>query len=498
MNILVFSFHPLFQRHFATELEIIQRHIKQEDTVTVLVCNADLLACDTNIEHDPGRCALCIQSRNMGLSLLEGKTWKEEAFVRYLLPKHREEIAKLQLDFLSMKDVLEYAIENFDIGTAVISSIIGQFLVATIDPNEHRDRIRRFMLAALSIYRATQTYLAQKKPDKVYIFNGRMSNVRAVLRACEQQNIPFTIHESGHDENTFSLFDNNMPHSIKFITQCIEKAWNEAPETKKRNEIANSWFRRRAGGVAVNGYSFVQGQIQGTLPTGWDSTKRNIVIFTSSDYEFIAVGKEWDHHIYKDQIDGLRKIIGAIGHFKDTMHIFIRIHPNHTGLPEELNALLALQSDYVSVIPPKEKVSSYTLMQQAEKVITFGSTAGIESAFWGKPSILGGRALYQNLGSVYTPQTHEELMTLVMNQELSALPQEGALKYAHFYCTYGQPFQYYKANTFFGGTFRGRVPFANRWLFRLHTLYKRTIPESMRKSINKRFTIKTFRKITTS
>lgn len=489
MNVLVFSFHPLFQRHFATELELIQRHLDQGDTVTVVVCNGELLACDTNLEHDPGRCALCIKTRKVGMSLLESNQgqWQEKVFTSFLTPENRKEINQVKTEFHSMREVLKYTIDNFDIGTAVISSIIGQYLIADIDTREYADDIRRFMIAALSVYRATQNYLQEHPTDKVYIFNGRMSNVRAVLRACEQNHIPFTIHESGHNESTFSLFENNMPHSIKFITHCIEKTWEEAPDKVQRNEIAASWFQRRASGSAVNGYTFVKGQKQGTLPEDWDASKRNIVIFTSSDYEFIAVGKEWDHHIYLDQLDGLKRIIADIAPHKESMHISIRIHPNHTGLPQELEALQALQSDYVTVISPKEKVSSYTLMQQAEKVITFGSTAGIESAFWGTPSILGGRSLYQNLQSVYTPQTHQELMSLVLNKGLSALPKEGALKYAYFYCTFGQPFQYYEANTFFGGTFKGRVPFANKWLFRLHTLYKRTVPSDIRNALNQRF-----------
>ncbi len=495
MNVLFCTFHPLFQRHFATDLELIQHHLDKGDNVTILVCNADLLACDTNLEHDPFRCQLCIQTRNVGLSLLSG-TWSEYPFAKFLSPQNRQELAQTQPVFQTMQEVLDYQIENFDIGTAVMSSIIGQFLIATIDPIKNADNIRRFTLSALGVYRSVQNYLRKHNTDKVYIFNGRMSSVRAVLRACEQQNIPFTIHESGHSESTYSLFDNNMPHSIKFITECLEKSWGATHDIAECRSIGESWFQRRAGGAMVNGYSFVQGQVQGALPTQWDEHKRNIVIFTSSDYEFIAVGQEWDHPIYLHQLDGLQRIIGALEHLRETVHITIRIHPNHTGLPEELEALESLRSGFVTVISPKEKVSSYTLMQKAEKVITFGSTAGIEAAFWGTPSILGGKALYQNLGAVYTPQTHEELISLILNKQLPALPNEGTLKYAYFFSTFGQPFKYYQAQTFFGGIFKGGVPFANKWLFRLHTLYRRTVPNVVRQSINKSFSRKSLNRLT--
>jgi hypothetical protein len=496
MTILVCTFHPLFQRHFATELELIQRHLDINDSVTVLTCNADFLACDTNIAHDPGRCALCIQSLNVGLSLLS-KGFNQLAFTTFLMPENRAELETTKTLFYSMEEMLDYQVENFDVGISVLSSIIGQFLISNIDTQKHEDLIRRYIISAMSTYRAAQNYLRTNQVDKVYIFNGRMSNVRAVLRACEQTNTSFIIHESGHDENTFSLFDNNTPHSITFITDCINKVWDSTSDTEQRQTVAQNWFHRRAGGVAVNGYSFVQGQEKGALPSDWDTRRRNIVIFTSSDYEFIAVSKEWDHHIYQNQLDGLNRIIAAVESesMSQPIHLTIRIHPNHVGLPQELEALLALQSSCVTVVGPKEKVSSYTLMQEAEKVLTFGSTAGIEAAFWDTPSILAGKSLYQNLGSVYTPQSHNELIELLFNKDLLPKDKEGTLKYAYFYNSYGQPFKYYKASTFFGGRFKGQQLFANKWLFRLHTFYKRIMPELIISRLNKWFVKRTLHRL---
>jgi len=135
-------------------------------------------------------------------------------------------------------------------------------------------------------------------------------------------------------------------------------------------------------------------------------------------------------------------------------------------------------------------------MQQADKVVTFGSTVGIEAPFWGKPSILGGRAVYQQLGSTYNPDSHEELMGLLLTSGLPPNDKLGSLMYGYFYNTFGIPFQYYKGENFFAGTFNGKAPFANRWLFRLHTLYKRVTPESVQQAVNKRYAERTLQHLT--
>jgi len=58
-------------------------------------------------------------------------------------------------------------------------------------------------------------------------------------------------------------------------------------------------------------------------------------------------------------------------------------------------------------------VDSYDIVSAADVVLTFGSTIGIEAAYYGKPSILLGRAVYEDLGSCYVPSSHDELMKLL-------------------------------------------------------------------------------------
>lgn len=70
-------------------------------------------------------------------------------------------------------------------------------------------------------------------------------------------------------------------------------------------------------------------------------------------------------------------------------------------------------------------------MNAADKVISFGSTMGVEANYWGKPSILLSASEYYNLGVCYLPSSIEELCEMI-KADLQPLAKEGALKYAFY------------------------------------------------------------------
>ena len=66
-------------------------------------------------------------------------------------------------------------------------------------------------------------------------------------------------------------------------------------------------------------------------------------------------------------------------------HFYLRIHPNLTNVHFEYREkLLALEEIYpnITVIDAPSPISTYALMDVADKIIVFGSTAGAESVFW--------------------------------------------------------------------------------------------------------------------
>jgi hypothetical protein len=275
-----------------------------------------------------------------------------------------------------------------------------------------------------------------------------------VLRACEEAAIPCATHDRGCDLDHYSVYENVLPHDIASNERVIREGW-AAADPGTRESVAAKFYEQRSRGVIQNWYSFVLAQQAGMLPAGWNEDLRNIVIFTSSEDEFVAVGDEWRNPLYATQLEGLRRIATDTCNLKG-VRLYIRIHPNLTNIVNaSVAALRLLRSPNLEVIPPEAAVSSYALMWNCDRTLSFGSTAGIEAAYWGKPSILAGMSFYCNLGATYNPNSHEELLDLLTVESLPPKERTGALMFGYCEQTRGERFKHFEATGVHDGLYRG-------------------------------------------
>ncbi|MFQ5505845.1 MAG: hypothetical protein ACE5F1_13775, partial [Planctomycetota bacterium] len=314
--------------------------------------------------------------------------------------------------------------------------------------------LENLMVSALAVYRSFQNLLLGQDFDRVYVFNGRFAICRAVLRACQSRGVDCFIHERGPDHGHYAIFENTFCHDLDYVHEAIETAWAEAGNGTERTERAERFFLERAEGIEQSWYSYIDGQEAGRLPENWDGSRRNVVVFLSSEDEFAAIGDQWNLGLYESQADGLRRILRSL-EGDSGLEVYLRIHPNLRGVSNEQTRELArLESPILTVVPADSPISSYALLKHASAVVTFGSTVGIEAVYWGVPSILAGQSFYRGLGATYNPRTHEELCGM-LRSGLEARPVEGALKYGYYMKSFGVPFRYYRAEGVFEGRFKG-------------------------------------------
>jgi hypothetical protein len=376
----------------------------------------------------------------------------------------------VQTEFADAAALAAYSVDGFDVGAAVASSIISELRDPFPSTVKHRDAIRAYVTSAVQLYRGLRRSLAANPVDRVYAFNGRFAHTRAVLRACQAANVDCYLHERGHDVKSYGLFKNALPHEIAPTDQRMRDAWAAAEGRPDREAIATSFFTERVGGVAQAWYSFTAHQDETLLPEGWQDAKTRIVLYNSSEDEYAAVGDEWKHTVYESQLEGVRRIVKDL-EARDGVRLFVRMHPNNrTMVASEQAKWTGLRSPILTVIPPESKVSSYGLLREADLVITFGSTVGIEATFFGKPSILADPAMYARLGGTYNPATHEELMEL-LRPGLPPKDRTAALVYGYYQKTFGRPYRWFDAGTFAEGRFKGvdlgrRPGRLERWLAR--------------------------------
>lgn len=451
MKIAILSPMATVAPHFETELEIAQRHLDQGHEVDFLSCEDALGGCDFNADGRVTRCDECVGRRWMGIAQLSGRA-RQLAFSSIHKPA---DLPEDRLD--SLANLCDLRIDEFDVGYAVVSSLVSIIRDPRPDLRAHRALIRRLFLAAWHTYRQTLEYCETKRPDRVYVFNGRFAAARAVLRACQARGVECWIHERGCDSHHFQTFVNRLPHDIGYMQDRIRQAWREAEKNADRAQIAATWFTDRVARVERNWHSFVKHQAHGRLPKDWDSSRRNITIFTSSEDEFVSIGESWRNALYESQLSALRRILGDLEQRTDRPHVYIRVHPNLRTVDNEYSReLLRISSPCATLIAPDDPTDSYELLRRSAAVVTFGSSIGIEAVYWERPSILLGPCFYQGFPGIYQPISHAEAITLLTQPLPPAADKTGALMYGYWFQTQGERFQYFQATGLFEGLFRGK------------------------------------------
>ena len=452
-KIIFFEPYALASPHFETALELMQIHSDQGDKLYIYQCNASLSFCDSNPNHRQEVCRSCMNRGANGLKLISDRLIRRRSFLR-LSRKEQYTIENTSYSFLDINELKKLEFDGIDIGAAAASSLISMLRDPLPDCKIHRDLINNIIRSSLKVYFSFNRLLTKLKPAVVYIFNGRFANLRVVLRLCQRNSVECRIHERGSSKSKFSITHNVLPHNIKPFAERAKSFWNDFQAGYAREAIAREFYNNQKRGVETGGASFTSGQQLDCLPSQWDASKRNIVVFNSSEDELASIGDEFHCHPFKNQLEALRFLKEQFQGSKK-IDIYLRIHPNLENVDNlSIQNLDSLASSNFHVIKPSSPVSTYKLIDECDAVLTFGSTAGIEATYWGKPSILIGSSFYETFHAAYQISTKTELIDALYSYS-EVMPIEGALIYGLYMSEFGVRFKYYQPQTLFTGLFNG-------------------------------------------
>ena len=429
MNILVYAPNSLFSPERELIHQIIMKKLEEGHNVTVLYCKGG--ACSINPLGLRKICNVCVKCSTAMSENVEKITGPENLNFQY----YENSIKSTQIN--SDTELKKQTYKKEDIGYAVLSTYIG--ITRDYKPNLHNSTVLKYLNRLASTFISTYEeilYLVKKyRFEEVNLFNGRLNNTRAALRAARSQNVNVYVHEVVGLENKTQVFLNELPHNIEANQFKISKLYEKYK--MQAREIAREFYSRKRRGEAVNDKSYTSKQDINALPNGFDKNVKNIVFFTSSEDEFKAIGKEWEEGIYDDQIYAIRRLSELAS--KIDAHLYVRVHPNVKFAHKSYRkSIMSISHPSLTLIGPDSEISSYRLLDDSDIVITNGSTIGIEGAFWRKPSILLSTSFYKGLGSTYEPKTEAQLLELLESNHLQPLDDIGAIKMAVFYVKNGE------------------------------------------------------------
>lgn len=416
------------------ELEIILGHLKADDTVYMVRCQSRnvLQHCVTN---HCGRQYYCRTCKLMQDKMYAIASTYDKFYLRDFLPQPNINVP----DFNSVEELKSFNYKQINIGLGVASVVISLVRDHQFDTHKYAKKVKQQMLLSMQFVNTVEDMIDELKPDIVYTFNGRMSQYAAVVEYCRHYDQAFRVYEFTSRKDAYRIIDNSIPHDTQIAISDIKNKWESEPDNLRKEQIGKSFFENARRGITLLEKSFILSQQEGVLPK-INPDKEVITFFNSSIDEFAAVTC-WKKYVYlfEDEIDAIQQICV---HFKGDQkkQFVLRIHPNlkylHNTQIRRLDSLRNL--DNLIIVEPTSNVSTYTLIDISSKIITFGSTVGVEATYFGKPSICLGLAFYNGLDVTYIPCDEKELYGWINTDNLLPKSQSDTLKYGYWVLNMGE------------------------------------------------------------
>lgn len=431
MKSLIYSTNSIMEPHFGCLIEEAEEQLSKGFDVTFAFCGGFAKTCYVNPTSSPVICAFCRWNQRRLLKRFQGRC----KTIELSSPLKSDRIPFV---YGNEKDIKAIKYKNVSVGYGVLSSYIS--LTRNPEPIINSETKKYFDILLEDTCRSVDYFeylLETEKPDTVSIFNGRWYEQKAAFDLSKHNHIPLRVNEvvggfRSRTDNLRYIYHNCMPHDIANMTKTIQQLWDYSDEPiEEKIKKGKDFFERRRHGIIAGDRVYTGKQKKGSIPNV-DPSKKNIVIFNSSEDEFASIGEDFESlSLFDSQLDGINYICEELRN--KPYHIYLRVHPNLSKITYRYHIeLYNLEAKYdnLTVIPADAQCDSYALLDIADKVVVFGSSLGIEACYWNKPVILLRASFYYYLGACYIPKSKKEVIEMIQ-QDLIPKEQLPAIKYGY-------------------------------------------------------------------
>ena len=449
MNVAIFSEVPLWTSHHAEAIEIALNKLSKSAFVHFISCKGALKGCPANPFMKSHLCIACKSQTNFTNKLLSKKA--------NIITSSIILDGKIQLDFTvnSIDSLKEFKYKEAPLGNMVYSTIVTELNDSFFDFNEQKERVDELLCNAIQIYEYTYSYIKKNNIDEIYVWNGRRSCDGPSIYAAKCLNINYHPFISGGGYNKILVRDNVATvHDVPSAIKEIEKISEGLDDSKKRNALvkkANAFFN------VANGQEENKGENKDINHLGYYQFSRNyktdknfflrlkdkkiIAAFTGTYSEFAGVpGYDTSNDFCKTFYDGV-EFLHEPSVIPDDSVLVVRWHPNSRHVMgrerERLEKIINDAPYNVIHFAPESDFSSYSLIDNCDKVIGFGSSISIESCLRGKPVLFVGRNMFQNLKCFEVAESFDDIKVFISSDSHELGEYDQALAWGAYFSSFG-------------------------------------------------------------
>jgi len=429
--------------HLVIEALLAHALMKRGARPELLVCDLpELPICDERTIHSrsPEQCGGCVADKR---SLIDASGLRWQGLSTFVagdaIARARAAIAAVADD-----DLASVSERGWPIGQWLhVSASHYLRCDARGDQPEKIDARRRLLTSAVVLVAAVDGWLDQCRPDIVIVESGAHLEWRVVLELSRARGIPVVCREMGKggwDRHLYAL-------NHDCLSPDLDLAWAQArQEPLDREEAAAvaAFLDDLPAKTFTSGDRIARsGSSRDRL--GVPASARMAVAFANVTWDLATAGRDV---AFDGVVDWLRDTATALSGGTDT-HLVIRAHPAEASAGTREPIVEWLRSErpgglrHVTIVGPDNNTAASDLIADADLVLVYNSTAGLEAAAQEKPVVVCGAPHFRGRGftvDVETREGYRDALVAWMSGSTPSMPVDAATlagRYAHlFYLRY--------------------------------------------------------------
>ena len=328
---------------------------------------------------------------------------------------------------MSTRDWLGLRYRNVRVGQFVIATALRWRMVGQLDFTDGtaRSMLAELLNASVRNVIAASDLLDEVQPDCLLLMDRGYSGAGELFDLALHRRLDVITWNFGYKSNRLVLkrynSDNDRDHplcpSAASWSQVRTAAWNPSYGDAIRQELFDCY---ESGDL----FSFSGTQFNKKILSR-DATRRELGLAADKKVAVIFPHILWDgsffygEDLFEDYTEWLVETIKAACD-NDRVQWVVKLHPahvvkaereNYRGKPAELVALEGVVEtlpEHVKLVHPGDSISTYSLLETADYVVTVRGTVGIEAALLGVPVVTGGTGRYDRRGFTIDSSSQEE------------------------------------------------------------------------------------------
>lgn len=422
-NIAVFSNVPLWVNRHPEGLEVAW-HYGGPNTIHWVNCTGSLASCPANSFHSRNLCQSCIKQT----IYITSKLLPESSVVHDYQPE------RMDLDPMSLPssflELVDFHYGQVPIGGMVASQLADDARDRFFEWESVSERAINLLRSGIELYEWSSNFLSKNSITTVFVWNGRRPSDGPMVFAARDRGLKFFTIISDEIGKLRVVPDVSI-HSSKGLEESLTQVKVKGLSGTDMVRVSEFLTYLRHG---TTGDWTLPWFARGMSRSYAKSDNRPILaIFTSSPFEHVglksfAIANNLSGNVLDNRLEDICSRLQITSNWQ----VVVRLHPNlkHCGRFERSQIeRLPLKFPGVSFIMPEDRLSSYDLLEQADVVVTFGSTIGVEASWYGKPSLLVGRAVHERAGVCTVFGSVDEMEVALMNRDFRVIDKDRVLQY---------------------------------------------------------------------